>query len=237
MWKRSREPIRSRPPVRASIAARARPAQSASALLTNINFVKSMLKNVAPDVDDALSDSALSCAMLSQFIGNLDVVAGGLLDSAPLRRPTAARQAVAESVARLKLQSASVEIDVQVLAGNHAPQLRWWSPASSGERSITSWPTRCSMRPEEPSRNRVCGPSRSRVRAGRRRRARSAARVPRAGAHRGGAVHRQADLRGPIRARDRALLCVPSGTGCRGRGDLERSRGPFLLEISAPLAP
>ena len=48
--------------------------------------------------------------MLSQFIGNLDVVAGGLLDSAPLRRPTAARQAVAESVARLKLQSASMEI-------------------------------------------------------------------------------------------------------------------------------
>ena len=61
--------------------------------------------------------------MLSQFIGNLDVVAGGLLDSAPLRRPTAARQAVAESVARLKLQSASVEIDVQILPGHHAPQL------------------------------------------------------------------------------------------------------------------
>src|SRR6267378_720347 len=45
-----------------------------SAVLTNVNFVKSTMRGRAPDIEEALGDSALSCATLGQVIGNLDVL-------------------------------------------------------------------------------------------------------------------------------------------------------------------
>jgi K+-sensing histidine kinase KdpD len=94
-----------------------------SALLTNVNFVKSVVKDRSPEVDEALSDSALSCAMLGQFIGNLDVLSRAFDEGPVLRRPTAARQAVNESVVRLAAQARLNEVEVEVAAGQHAPQV------------------------------------------------------------------------------------------------------------------
>jgi len=93
-----------------------------SALLTNINFVRSSVKGAA-DVDDALSDSALSCAILRFFIGNLDVLSRSLADSQPPRRPTAARQAASEAALRLGPQAALLGVDVEIVSGPHTPSV------------------------------------------------------------------------------------------------------------------
>lgn len=94
-----------------------------AALLTNVNFVRSSVKDGGPDVDEALSDSALSCSILGFFIGNLDVLSRSLSDSPPPRRPTAARQAASEAALRLGPQAALLGVDVQIVPGPHAPRL------------------------------------------------------------------------------------------------------------------
>ena len=93
-----------------------------SALLTNINFVRSTVKG-APDVEEALSDSALSCAILGFFIGNLDVLSRSLADSPPPRRPTAARQAASEAALRLGPQATLLGVDVEIVSGPHTPRV------------------------------------------------------------------------------------------------------------------
>ena len=94
-----------------------------SALLTNINFVRSTLKDGASEVDEALSDSALSCSILGFFIGNLDVLSRSLADSPPPRRPTGARQAASESALRLGPQASLMGVELEILSGPHAPRV------------------------------------------------------------------------------------------------------------------
>ena len=77
----------------------------------------------AADVDEALSDSALSCAILGVFIGNLDVISRSLADSPPPRRPTAARQAASEAALRLGPQAALLGVDVEIVSGPHTPRV------------------------------------------------------------------------------------------------------------------
>src|SRR5690349_19506637 len=79
-----------------------------SALLTNLNFVRSAMRDGAPELQEALSDSALSCAMLSQYIGNLDVLARSLVDAPPRRRATDLHQAAEEAVARAQAQATAL---------------------------------------------------------------------------------------------------------------------------------
>ncbi len=94
-----------------------------SALLTNINFVRSTLKDAASEVDEALSDSALSCSILGFFIGNLDVLGRSLADSPPPRRPTGARQAASEAALRLGPQASLMGVELEILSGPHAPRV------------------------------------------------------------------------------------------------------------------
>jgi signal transduction histidine kinase len=94
-----------------------------SALLTNINFVRSTVKPGTSEVDEALSDSALSCAILGFFIGNLDVLSRSLADSQTARRPTLARQAASEAALRLGPQAALLGVEVEIVPGPHAPRL------------------------------------------------------------------------------------------------------------------
>jgi signal transduction histidine kinase len=86
-----------------------------SALLTNIHFVQSMAKGPEfRDVDEALTDSALSCAILSQVIGNLEVLGRAFgsarLEPAALGTREAAGQAVARAAAQAKLAGIGVAI-------------------------------------------------------------------------------------------------------------------------------
>ena len=77
----------------------------------------------APDVEEALSDSALSCAILGFFIGNLDVLGRSVADSPPARRPTAARQAASEAALRLGPQATLLGVDIEIVSGPHTPRV------------------------------------------------------------------------------------------------------------------
>jgi K+-sensing histidine kinase KdpD len=94
-----------------------------AALLTNIGFVRSAVRPGATEIEEALSDSALSCALLAFFVGNLDVLGRSLSDSSPPRRPTAARQAVSDAVIRLGPQATLIGVRIELLSGPHAPAL------------------------------------------------------------------------------------------------------------------
>jgi signal transduction histidine kinase len=85
-----------------------------SAVLTNVNFVRSSVRGRAPDLEEALSDSALSCAMLGQVIGNLDVLARSLVTSTLTRHSTAVKRAVDESVAKFAPQAAVTGLRLEV---------------------------------------------------------------------------------------------------------------------------
>jgi signal transduction histidine kinase len=94
-----------------------------SALLTNINFVASSSKGRAIEVEEALSDSAISCAMLGQVIGNLDVLSR-VLSGAPLaKRPIALRTAVDEVANRFAPQAVMTNVRIEVRLGADAPSL------------------------------------------------------------------------------------------------------------------
>jgi signal transduction histidine kinase len=94
-----------------------------AALLTNVNFVRSAVKPGATEFEDALSDSALSCAILAFFIGNLDVLGRSLTDSSPPRRPTPARQALTEAALRFGPQATLVGVEIETVSGSQAPVL------------------------------------------------------------------------------------------------------------------
>jgi two-component system sensor histidine kinase TctE len=85
-----------------------------SAVLTNVNYVKASLRGRAPEVEEALSDSALSCAMLGQVISNLDVLARTLASSPLSARPIVARRAADEAVARFALHAAVTGVRLEV---------------------------------------------------------------------------------------------------------------------------
>jgi len=85
-----------------------------SAVLTNINFVKATVRGRATEVDEALSDSALSCTMLGQVISNLDVLARTLASSALARQATVAKRVADEAAARFAPQGAVSGVRIEV---------------------------------------------------------------------------------------------------------------------------
>jgi K+-sensing histidine kinase KdpD len=85
-----------------------------SAVLTNINFVKSSMRGRAAEVEEALSDSALSCTMLGQVISNLDVLARTLATSDLARQRTVAKRAADEAAARFAPQASVTGVRIEV---------------------------------------------------------------------------------------------------------------------------
>ena len=90
-----------------------------SALLTNIHFVQSVARGSMLDVDEALSDSALSCTILSQIIGNLEVLGRALGASLPLT-PVGTREAAGQAVARAASHATLAGIELVMLPGSGA---------------------------------------------------------------------------------------------------------------------
>ena len=52
-----------------------------AALLTNINFARTARSAHGREVEAALSDAALSCAVLTQLIGNIDVLSVAMVQA------------------------------------------------------------------------------------------------------------------------------------------------------------
>jgi signal transduction histidine kinase len=88
-----------------------------SALLTNIHFVQSVARGSKLDVDEALSDSALSCLILGQVIGNLEVLGRvfGSLRLPPTQLPT--HEAAGQAIARSAPQAAIAGIAISRAGG------------------------------------------------------------------------------------------------------------------------
>src|SRR5687767_1926569 len=86
-----------------------------SALLTNIHFVQSVTRGTTPDVDEALSDSALSCAILGQIIGNLEVLGRAFGSGRPSPAPVRTREAVSQAVARAAPHATIAGIEMAIL--------------------------------------------------------------------------------------------------------------------------
>jgi signal transduction histidine kinase len=89
-----------------------------SALLTNVHFVQSVARGTALDIDEALSDAALSCAVLGQIIGNLEVIGRAFASTRPTPTPVGTRDAVNQAVARAALQATLAGIRTVVAAGS-----------------------------------------------------------------------------------------------------------------------
>jgi K+-sensing histidine kinase KdpD len=94
-----------------------------SAILTNVNFVKSTMRGPSSDVEEALDDSALSCATLGQVIGNLDVLARSLASASPTRQPLAIRQVAEETATRFRPHGALTRLRIEVGDDAVAPTL------------------------------------------------------------------------------------------------------------------
>jgi signal transduction histidine kinase len=87
-----------------------------SALLTNIHFVQSVARGTTLDIDEALSDSALSCAILGQIIGNLEVLGRALAPSVPTPTPVGTREAVGQALARAAPHATLAGIEMAIAA-------------------------------------------------------------------------------------------------------------------------
>jgi signal transduction histidine kinase len=73
-----------------------------SALLTNVNFAHgSRDHGLAHEVAAALSDASLSCSVLGQLIGNIDVLSAVLAELPALPSVIGGRELVAEAVSRV----------------------------------------------------------------------------------------------------------------------------------------
>lgn len=88
-----------------------------SALLTNIHFVQSVARGSELDIDEALSDSALSCMILGQVIGNLEVLgrAFGAARLAPTQ--VATREAAGQALGRAAPQATISNIEILIGGG------------------------------------------------------------------------------------------------------------------------
>jgi signal transduction histidine kinase len=84
-----------------------------SAVLTNINFIQTLIRG-APEVEEALSDSLVSCAMLGQVIGNLDVLARVLASGQLATQPTHARRMADEAATRFAPQADMTRVRIEV---------------------------------------------------------------------------------------------------------------------------
>jgi signal transduction histidine kinase len=100
-----------------------------SALLTNINFLAGSLAGRAPDVGEALSDSAISCSILAQFIANLDVLSRLLVDPPPVIREVVLQRVASEAVARFEPQAKAFGLKLCITHGSSSPTVmadpRW----------------------------------------------------------------------------------------------------------------
>ena len=91
-----------------------------SALLTNIHFVQSVARGSTLDVDEALADSALSCTILSQVIGNLEVLGRAFGPTNLSPTPLGTREAAGHAVARASAQASLSGIEIVILPGSGA---------------------------------------------------------------------------------------------------------------------
>lgn len=94
-----------------------------SAVLTNINFIKSTLRGRAPDLEEALSDTAISCSMLGQVIGALDVLSRSFSTASLAARPTGARQTADDTATRFASEAALFGVRIELPEGPEAPIL------------------------------------------------------------------------------------------------------------------
>jgi len=91
-----------------------------AALSTNVNFIRSVMKNRIPDVDEALSDCALSCAALGHIIGNLDVLSRAFAPAPPVGQTTPLQKTTTDAIARWAPLAATSGIEVELLADERA---------------------------------------------------------------------------------------------------------------------
>jgi K+-sensing histidine kinase KdpD len=89
-----------------------------SALLTNIHFIQSAARGTAQDVDEALADSVLSCAILGQVIGNLEVLGGAFGSLCPSPTSVATRDAANQALARAAPQATLSGIAMAIAPGS-----------------------------------------------------------------------------------------------------------------------
>jgi K+-sensing histidine kinase KdpD len=94
-----------------------------SAVLTNINFLKTAMRGRSTDVEEALGDSALSCSTLGQVIGNLDVLARSLSSASPPRQSLGVRQVVEEAAVRFRPHGLLTRLRIEVGEESVAPTL------------------------------------------------------------------------------------------------------------------
>jgi signal transduction histidine kinase len=94
-----------------------------SALLTNIHFVQSIARGSALDIDEALTDSALSCSVLGQIIGNLEVLGRAFAGARPPATAVGTREAAAQAVARVAQQALLAAIEPVMAPGPGATVL------------------------------------------------------------------------------------------------------------------
>jgi K+-sensing histidine kinase KdpD len=94
-----------------------------SAVLTNVNFIRSAVRGRAPDLEEALSDTAISCAMLGHVIGTLDVISRSFSTASLAARPTGARQTADDTAVRFAAEAALVGVRIELPEGPHAPLL------------------------------------------------------------------------------------------------------------------
>jgi len=92
-----------------------------AALLTNVNFVRSSLEGHSRDLDGALIDATLSCALLTQLVGNLDVLSVVLAEPAPLQRALPLRELANEAVGRFAAAAALTGLRVEVALETPSP--------------------------------------------------------------------------------------------------------------------
>ena len=85
-----------------------------SALLTNIHFVQSLTSASSRDVEEALTDSALSCTILGQLIANLEVVGRAFGSSRPAPTVVGTREAAGQAMARAAPQATLARIEVAI---------------------------------------------------------------------------------------------------------------------------
>jgi signal transduction histidine kinase len=93
-----------------------------SAILTNVNFIRSV-QGRAPEVEEALSDTAISCTMLGHVIGTLDVLSRSFSTASLAARPTGARQTADDTAIRFAPEAALVGVRIELAEGPHAPIL------------------------------------------------------------------------------------------------------------------
>jgi K+-sensing histidine kinase KdpD len=86
-----------------------------AALLTNINFVRTARLAHGREVEAALSDAALSCAVLTQLIGNIDVLSVAMVEAEPFRRPLNVRQIAHEAVARFSVTAELLGVRLELV--------------------------------------------------------------------------------------------------------------------------